>query len=72
MIAVADMLTSGGPRDVVALSVGTADGIDNGTVLSTWRSATRRVDRVRAGLDRSPDATTRGSHVDCRTSSPAT
>lgn len=63
VIAVADLLTSGGNRDVVALSVGTADGVDNGTVLSTWRQGSIEVDRVKIGLDRSPDATSRGSRV---------
>jgi hypothetical protein len=46
VIAVANQLTSGGPRDVVALSVGAQDGIDNGTVLSIWRQGTNAVDRV--------------------------
>lgn len=63
VIAVADMLTSGGSRDVVALSVGTADGVDNGTVFSTWRQGSLEIDRVKAGLDRSYDATTRGGEV---------
>ncbi len=38
----ADTLTTGGPRDVVALSVGARDGIDNGTVFSIWRAGTLR------------------------------
>ncbi|WP_158987250.1 LysM peptidoglycan-binding domain-containing protein [Lysobacter panacisoli] len=63
VIAVADMVTSGGTRDVVALSVGTADGVDNGTVFSTWRQGNVEVDRVQAGIDRSPDAHGRGSKV---------
>ncbi|MDO5504874.1 MAG: LysM domain-containing protein [Pseudoxanthomonas suwonensis] len=46
VLAVADMLTSGGPRDVVALSVGARDGIDNGTVFSVWRVGNSVVDKV--------------------------
>ncbi|WP_123770415.1 LysM peptidoglycan-binding domain-containing protein [Vulcaniibacterium tengchongense] len=63
VLAVADTLTTGGPRDVVALSVGARDGIDNGTVLSTWRVGSTEADRVRVGLDRSPDLVGRGSKV---------
>ncbi len=37
VLAVADALTSGGPRDVIAISGGRREGIDNGTVLSVWR-----------------------------------
>ncbi|WP_460822168.1 LysM peptidoglycan-binding domain-containing protein [Lysobacter olei] len=44
VLAVADMLTTGGPRDVVALSVGARDGIDNGTVLSAWRPGSSTAD----------------------------
>ncbi|MFC3550622.1 LysM peptidoglycan-binding domain-containing protein [Lysobacter cavernae] len=63
VLAVADTLTSGGTRDVVALSVGARDGIDNGTVLSTWRDGSTEIDRVQAGLDRSPDAVSRSGKV---------
>lgn len=55
VLAVADMLTSGGPRDVVALSVGAREGVDNGTVFSIWREGTNAVDRVEKGLDRDED-----------------
>ncbi|HST45351.1 MAG TPA: LysM peptidoglycan-binding domain-containing protein [Luteimonas sp.] len=55
VLAVADMLTTGGPRDVVALSVGAREGIDNGTVFSIWREGTNTVDRVEKGLDREVD-----------------
>ncbi len=37
VLAVTDMFLSGGPRDVIALSVGSAQGVDNGTVFSLWR-----------------------------------
>ncbi len=55
VLAVADMLTTGGPRDVVALSVGAREGVDNGTVFSIWREGTNAVDRVEKGLDREED-----------------
>ncbi|MDR7135539.1 hypothetical protein J2X06_002748 [Lysobacter niastensis] len=63
VIAVADAVATGGPRDVIALSVGAQDGIDNGTVLSTWRVGSEEVDRVAVGYDRSPDAVGGGNHV---------
>ena len=56
VLAVADMLTSGGPRDVVALSVGAREGVDNGTVFSVWRVGTNAVDRVEVGPDRTEDS----------------
>ena len=37
VLAVADAGLSSGPRSVIALSVGSADGVRNGTVFSTWR-----------------------------------
>jgi len=37
VLAVADTFTSGGPRDVIAISAGSANGVDNGTVFSLWR-----------------------------------
>jgi hypothetical protein len=52
VLAVTDMLTSGGPRDVIALSVGAREGVDNGTVFSIWREGPNTVDRVEKGLDR--------------------
>lgn len=57
VMAVADMLTSGGPHDVIAISGGTAQGIDNGTVFSVWRRGNSVTDRVRDGLDRDEDVT---------------
>jgi hypothetical protein len=63
VLAVADMLTSGGPRDVVALSVGAREGVDNGTVFSIWRVGSRTVDRVRNGDMRSEDTIARGDKV---------
>lgn len=46
VLAVADRDRVGGPRDVIALSVGARDGIDNGTVFSIWRVGSNAVDRV--------------------------
>ena len=63
VLAVADMLTTGGPRDVIALSVGRADGIDNGTVFSTWRVGNSVVDRVKDGAFRTEDSVPLGSKV---------
>jgi len=37
VLAVTDMFLSGGPRDVIALSAGRDQGVDNGTVFSLWR-----------------------------------
>ncbi|MCS4278214.1 LysM peptidoglycan-binding domain-containing protein [Stenotrophomonas rhizophila] len=37
VLAVADTFTSGGPRDVIAISAGSVNGVDNGTVFSLWR-----------------------------------
>ena len=47
VLSVADRDHIGGPRDVVALSVGARDGIDNGTVFSIWRVGSNAVDRVK-------------------------
>lgn len=49
VLAVADAMTAGGPRDVVALSVGSREGVDNGTVFSIWREGSNVVDRVEKG-----------------------
>ena len=56
VLAVADMLTAGGPRDVVALSVGAREGVDNGTVFSVWRVGSNAVDRVQYGEERTEDS----------------
>jgi hypothetical protein len=57
VMAVADMMTTGGPHDVIAISGGSAQGIDNGTVFSLWRRGNSVTDRVRDGLDRDEDLT---------------
>ena len=46
VLAVTDTFTSGGPRDVIAISGGSRDGIDNGTVFSVWRNGSHINDRV--------------------------
>jgi len=55
VLAVADTLNHGGPRDVVVLSVGSREGVDNGTVFSIWREGSNTVDRVEKGPDRDAD-----------------
>ena len=55
VMAVADGLTTAGPRSVVALSGGTNQGIDNGTVFSMWRVGSNVVDRVEYPFNRSED-----------------
>jgi hypothetical protein len=49
ILSVADMLSTGGPRDVVAISGGSREGIDNGTVFSIWRVGSNVTDRVAQG-----------------------
>jgi hypothetical protein len=63
VIAVADMLTAGGPRDVVALSVGARDGVDNGTVFSSWRVGETTADLVAKGGERDPTSVARADRV---------
>ena len=62
VLAVTDTFTSGGPRDVIAISGGARDGIDNGTVFSVWRSGRHVNDRV-AGMasSRADDALKHGT-----------
>jgi len=55
VLAVADELKYGGPHDVVALSVGSRDGVDNGTVFSIWRVGSEVTDRVKYGMNRDDD-----------------
>jgi len=62
VLAVADQLSHGGRHDVVALSVGARDGVDNGTVFSTWRVGSLAADRVRKG-ERDPDTVGRADRV---------
>ena len=46
VLAVADGLQFAGPRSVVALSIGSRDGVDNGTVYSLWHRGAVRDDIV--------------------------
>ena len=57
VMSVAEHLTSGGTRDVIAISGGSREGIDNGTVFSLWRRGDSVSDRVKDGLDRDEDVT---------------
>ena len=63
VLAVADELAHGGRRDVVAMSVGARDGVDNGTVFSTWRVGSTVADRVRKGGERDADTIARSDKV---------
>ena len=47
VLAVADMFSVGGPRDVVAISAGRAQGVDNGTVFSLWAPGRHIADRMK-------------------------
>ena len=57
VMSVADQLSFGGSRDVIAISGGAREGIDNGTVFSLWRRGDSVSDRVKDGLDRDEDVT---------------
>lgn len=46
VMAVADGFLTGGTRDVVAISAGGLDGVDNGTVFSIWRPGSNVTDRL--------------------------
>ena len=46
VLAVADGLKFSGPRVVIALNVGTRDGVDNGTTFSVWHEGALRPDIV--------------------------
>ena len=63
ILAVADMLTSGGPHDVVALSVGAREGVDNGTVFSIWRVGSSVVDKIAYGAERTEDSIANNAKV---------
>ena len=47
ILNVPDGVMFSGPRTVIALSVGTRDGVDNGTVFSMWHDGANRPDIVR-------------------------
>lgn len=58
VLAVADASLAAGPRGVIALAVGSADGVKNGTMFSTWRPGDAVPDdalhanRLRAATDK--------------------
>ena len=65
VLAVADALITGGPRDVIAISAGHQNGVDNGTVFSVWREGPHVVDRVRhPNTSRITDSPNAGSRRD--------
>ncbi|WP_022972842.1 LysM peptidoglycan-binding domain-containing protein, partial [Xanthomonas maliensis] len=47
VLAIADAFTAGGTRDVIAISGGAREGINNGTVFSIWRKGRTVSDRVK-------------------------
>ena len=57
VMSVADRYRTGGPRDVIAISGGAREGIDNGTVFSIWRRGSSTVDTIRDGLDKDESLT---------------
>jgi len=64
VLAITDTFTSGGPRDVIALSAGSREGVDNGTVFSIWRNTRRVNDRIAHGeTSRADDGFVGGSRT---------
>jgi LysM domain len=63
VLAIANSLTSGGPRDVVSISAGRNEGIDNGTVLSIWRQGSNVSDQVEKSDWRGDETISRGDKV---------
>ncbi|MET4616166.1 nucleoid-associated protein YgaU [Stenotrophomonas sp. 2619] len=62
VLAVTDMFLSGGPRDVIAISAGSTDGIDNGTVVSLWRQGRHVANKMKyPGSSRMDDSLTDGA-----------
>ncbi|WP_296248613.1 LysM peptidoglycan-binding domain-containing protein [uncultured Stenotrophomonas sp.] len=62
VLAVTDTFSSGGPRDVIAISGGAREGIDNGTVFSIWRSGSHVAHRMQyPGSSRIDDALKTGA-----------
>ncbi|WP_230109843.1 LysM peptidoglycan-binding domain-containing protein [Stenotrophomonas lactitubi] len=62
VLAVTDMFSTGGPRDVIAISAGRAQGVDNGTVFSLWRQGSHVAHRMKfPGSSRMDDSTSTGA-----------
>jgi len=57
VMSVADKYRTGGPHDVIAISGGSREGIDNGTVFSIWRRGNSTVDTIKDGLDKDESLT---------------
>ena len=47
ILSIADGLLASGPRYVIALSVGSSDGVKNGTTFSLWHEGAKRPDDVK-------------------------
>jgi hypothetical protein len=63
VLATSDMLANAGTHDVIALSVGSREGVDNGTVFSIWRTGSNAVDRVEYGAERTEDTISNNAKV---------
>ena len=62
VLAVTDMFSTGGPRDVIAISAGRAQGVDNGTVFSLWRHGSHVAHRMKfPGSSRMDDSVSTGA-----------
>ncbi|MCR8713136.1 LysM peptidoglycan-binding domain-containing protein [Stenotrophomonas indicatrix] len=62
VLAVTDMFNAGGPRDVIAISAGRAQGVDNGTVFSLWRQGSHVAHRMKfPGSSRMDDSVSNGA-----------
>ena len=47
VLSIADGLNAAGPRFVIALSVGSSDGVKNGTTFSLWHDGVVKPDNVK-------------------------
>jgi len=63
VLAVASSSLSAGTHEVVVISAGSADGIDNGTVVSLWRQGSNEVDRVAYGPHRGEETVSHGART---------
>ncbi|WJI15010.1 LysM peptidoglycan-binding domain-containing protein [Pseudoxanthomonas winnipegensis] len=52
IMSISDTLSYGGAHDVVALSGGSREGLDNGTVLSVWRPGSYKLDPFKGSTSR--------------------
>ncbi|MBV2208548.1 MAG: LysM peptidoglycan-binding domain-containing protein [Thermomonas sp.] len=57
IMAVSDGYKSAGTHNVIAISGGAREGIDNGTVFSIWKRGDSTVDHVKGGLDKDESLT---------------